>query len=104
MRLGKETIEDRDSTLKFMCRCVSSRIKFDKILTCKRSSKSRAANRFNSELLLEKRRMVLRPNAGVCLYLEGGPSLYRLLSNILTFGLIRARGRFWPSLIFSRDG
>jgi len=103
MRLRKETIEDRDSTLRLRCRCVSSGAKFDKILTCKRSSKSRAANRFNSELLLEKRRIVLRPKVGVCLYLEDGPSLYELFCNILTFGLIRAGGRFWPSLIFSRD-
>jgi hypothetical protein len=69
MGFRKETIKNRNSALS---RSISMKVytKPDKNSTCNRSSKSRAASPFNSEQLLENRRMVFLPNTGICRYLS----------------------------------
>jgi hypothetical protein len=69
MGFWKETIENRNGALSGRI-SMKVYIKPDKDPTCNRSSKSLAANPFNSEQLLENRCMVFLPNTGICRYLS----------------------------------
>lgn len=68
VQLWEEAIKDRYSAL------IETRVSYTAnmqmyTLACNRSSKSRAASFFNSEMLFENRLIVSLPNVGTCLKL-----------------------------------